>query len=116
MKTTKTIPITQLADALRNLPIAIQASTDKTLNLTKAHQLAKTLCPTKTGALRETIRVIRPSNTEANLTAGTPTVTYAKPVHDGTSKQPARPFLHQALHAETHNITQAIIQDSVTRL
>ena len=116
MNTTKTIPLTQLHEALRMLPEAIQASADHALNLPRTIQLAKTLCPAKTGALRETIKIHRPTNTETHLTAGDTTVTYAKAVHDGTSKQAARPFLTQALHAETHQIAQTVIQGTVTRL
>jgi len=116
MNTTRTIQAKQLPEALRQLPEAIQASADLALNLTRTIQLAKTLCPAKTGALRETIKVNRPTNTEAHLTAGNPTITYAQQVHDGTSNQPARPFLLQALQAETHNIAQTIIQGTVTRL
>ena len=116
MNTTKTIPITQLHEALNRLPEAIQASADHALNLPRTIQLAKTLCPAKTGALRETIKIHRPTNTEAHLTAGDTTVTYAQAVHDGTSRQAPRPFLLQAIQAETHNIAQTIIQGTVTRL
>jgi len=116
MNTTINIPIAQLATALRTLPEAIQASADTALNLPTAQALAKTLCPARTGALRETIKVSRPSNTEAFLTAGDPSVTYAQMVHDGTSRQAPRPFLYQALQAETPRITQEIIQGTVTQI
>ena len=116
MNTTKTIQATQLPEALRTIPEAIQASADTTLNLTRTLTLAKALCPVKTGALRETIKIHRPTSNEAYLTAGDATITYAKAVHDGTSNQPPRPFLHQALHAETQHITQEIIHGTVTRL
>lgn len=116
MNKTLNIRATELAEALRSIPEAILASADEALNLTRVKAQAEKLCPVKTGALRDTIRVHRPSNTEATLTAGGNGVTYAEAVHDGTSRQTPRPFLLQALQSEVQRIAQMIAQDSVTRL
>ena len=114
MNITRNIPLDQLGEALTRLPTTISVSVDETLHLPRLLTYAKALCPVATGALRDTIKITRPTNTTAQLTAGTPTVTYAAHVHDGTSRMPPRPFLLQALQAERdqipHEITGRLIQ------
>jgi hypothetical protein len=71
-----------------------------------------------TGALRESIRVERPSQYTARLLAGgggytNPLtgrpVNYARYVHDGTSRMPPRPFLAHALLSEKLSIAREIL-------
>lgn len=79
-------------------------------------KLAKQFCPVLTGALRDTIRVERPSGNTAKLVAGDEMVNYAPYVHDGTANQAAQPFLLSALIAERPNVARDILLEVVARL
>ena len=119
MRKTKTIQLSELASELQLLPQRITAKADQVLNLPNVLATAKAICPTRTGALRDTIRVERPTPTHSQLKAGGTQytnpetgkpVTYAPQVHDGTSRNPARPFLAQALQSQRDQIKQDLME------
>ena len=116
MNITRNIPIERLGETLTSLPLSIMVSVDETLNLTRTLTYAKSFCPVATGALRDTIRLTRPTNTKALLVAGGPHVTYAAHVHDGTSRMTPRPFLLQALQADRDQISNEITGRLIPRL
>ncbi len=118
MRITKTIQLSELAYELQILPQRITATADQALNLPKVLAIAKANCPTRTGALRESIRVERPDNQTAKLKAGGTTYTnpetgkpvdYAGHVHDGTSRNPPRPFLAEALQSQRDQIANELL-------
>ncbi len=125
MNTIRATTPERLGEELAKLTNAIEESADQALNLPRMHALAQAGCPVASGALRDSIRVIRPSTTSALLAAGgleyiNPVtgrpVTYARAVHDGSSRQAPRPFLEQAVMAEKHRVAKEIALGSVTRL
>ena len=81
--------------------------------LPRVLELARAFCPVLTGALRDSIRVERPGALRARLVAGGGVVVYARHVHDGTSSMPARPFLLQALIAESPRVARDILMGAV---
>ena len=125
MNVKKNIGLEGLGDELTRIPGAIAGAVDDALMLQGALMYAKTYCPTASGALRDSIRVERPSRDAALLAAGglayiNPVtggpVTYAGAVHDGSSRMAPRPFLIQALAAEREHIASMIALGSVARL
>ena len=116
MNITRNIPIQRLGDALTQLPQNIAVSVDETLDLPRVLVLAKALCPVATGALRDSIKITRPSNTSTQLSAGGPQAPYAAYVHDGTSRMQPRPFLLQAITAEKTQIPQEITGRLIPRI
>ena len=81
-------------------------------------EFAKAFCPVHTGALRDSIRVERPSPLRAKLVAGgggylnpltSREVDYARHVHWGTSRTPARPFMLQGVMAARLNVGHEIL-------
>ncbi len=109
MKVTKPVRLEDLGTELQLLPQSLQEAADLCLELPRMVTFAKAFCPVRTGALRDSVRVERPSQLAAKLVVGggghvNPLtgreVDYARHVHDGTSRTPARPFLLQAVLAE----------------
>jgi hypothetical protein len=109
VKVTKPVRLEDLGTELQLLPQSLQEAADLCLELPRMVTFAKAFCPVRTGALRDSVRVERPSQLAAKLVAGggghvNPLtggeVDYARHVHDGTSRTPARPFLLQAVLAE----------------
>ena len=109
MKVSKPIRLEDLGMELQLIPQTLQEAADLCLQLPRMVTFAKAFCPVRTGALRDSVRVERPSLLAAKLVAGggghvNPLtgreVDYARHVHDGTSRTPARPFLLQAVLAE----------------
>ena len=98
------------------IPQNLQESIDLVLQLPRMQELARGFCPVQTGALRDTIRVERPSPTTAKLVAGDDLVDYATQVHEGTTSQAAQPFLLQALIAERANVSRDFLLEVVNRL
>jgi len=109
VKVSKPIRLEDLGMELQLIPQTLQEAADLCLQLPRMVTFAKAFCPVRTGALRDSVRVERPSLLAAKLVAGggghvNPLtgreVDYARHVHDGTSRTPARPFLLQAVLAE----------------
>jgi len=109
VKMTKPVRLEDLGTELVLIPQSLQDAADLCLELPRMVAFAKAFCPVRTGALRDSVRVERPSLLAAKLVAGggghvNPLtgreVDYARHVHDGTSRTPARPFLLQAILAE----------------
>lgn len=116
MRIVKKVRLEDLAYELSLIPQNLQESVDLVLQLPRMLELAREFCPVLTGALRDTIRVERPSPTIAKLVAGDEIVEYAPHVHDGTSSKVAQPFLLQALIAERPNVSRDILTEAVARL
>jgi hypothetical protein len=109
VKVSKPVRLEDLGTELQMIPQTLQEAADLCLQLPRMLTFAKAFSPVHTGALRDSIRVDRPSMLSAKLVAGggghvNPLtgreVDYARHVHDGTSRTPARPFLLQAVLAE----------------
>jgi len=109
LKVSKPVRLKDLGTELVLIPQSLQEAADLCLQLPRMVTYAKAFCPVQTGALRDSVRVERPSRLAAKLVAGggghvNPhtgrEVDYARHVHDGTSRAPARPFLLQAILAE----------------
>lgn len=107
MSTVKVIPLENLPRELEQIPERLREAAGQALSLEDFLELAKSLCPVETGALRSSIRAERHGPLTAVLVAGgggfvNPRtgreVDYARHVHDGTSRQAPNPFLLQALH------------------
>jgi len=112
VKVSKTVRLEDLGTELAMIPQSLQEAADMCLQLPRILAFARAFCPVRTGALRDSIRVERPSSLSAKLVAGggghiNPLtgreVDYARHVHDGTSRMPGRPFLLQAVLAERLN-------------
>ncbi len=112
MKVSKTVRLEDLGTELAMIPQSLQEAADMCLQLPRILAFARAFCLVRTGALRDSIRVERPSSLSAKLVAGggghiNPLtgreVDYARHVHDGTSRMPGRPFLLQAVLAERLN-------------
>ncbi|MFH2111213.1 MAG: hypothetical protein ABIJ47_08150 [Candidatus Bathyarchaeota archaeon] len=108
MKVSKTLRLEDLGAELSLIPQSIQEAADLALEVPAMLEFARAFCPVRTGALRGSIRVERPGPLAAKLVAGggghvNPLtgreVDYARHVHDGTSRMPARPFLLQGVLA-----------------
>ena len=109
MKVTRRIRLEDLALEFRMIPQKIEAAAQATLGMPFMVAAAKAFCPVDTGALMSSIRAEMRGDLSAALVAGgggyvNPRtgmpVDYARYVHDGTSRVPARPFLLQAVLAE----------------
>jgi HK97 gp10 family phage protein len=126
LRVTKNIRVQDLAMEISLIPQNFTEASEMTLQLPRVVSYAKALCPVQTGALRDSIRVENPRPYTAKLVAGGgrhvnaltgKVVDYARHVHDGTSRMPARPFLAQALLSEKLNIARDILYSAagVTR-
>ena len=118
MKISKTVRLKDLGMELQLIPQTLQSAADLCLQLPRMVTFARAFCPVRTGALRDSIRIERPSHLTAKLVAGggghvNPLtgreVDYARHVHDGTSRMPARPFILQAVLAERLNTGREIL-------
>ena len=115
----QTVRLEDLGTELALIPQSLQEAADMCLQLPRILAFARAFCPVRTGALRDSIRVERPSSLSAKLVAGggghiNPLtgreVDYARHVHDGTSRMPGRPFLLQAVLAERLNTGREMLQ------
>lgn len=122
MKISKPVRLEYLGMELQMIPQTLQEASDICLQLPRMVTFAKAFCPVRTGALRDSVRVERPSLLIAKLVAGggghvNPLtgreVDYARHVHDGTSRTPARPFILQAVLAERLNVGREILHRAV---
>ena len=109
MKVTRRIRLDDLGLELRMIPQKIEGAAQATLQMPFMVAAAKAFCPVDTGALMASVRAEMRGDLSAALVAGgggfiNPRtgrpVDYARHVHDGTSRMPARPFLLQAIIAE----------------
>ena len=122
MRVIRKIRLDDLELELSLIPQNFSEASDLALNLPKVQAFAKAICPFMTGTLRDSIRVERPTPHTAKLLAGGASFTnpltgkivdYARYVHDGTSRNPARPFLAQALFSEALNVAREILHKVV---
>jgi HK97 gp10 family phage protein len=119
LKASKTLRLEDLEAELSLIPDALRDAADQALEAPTTLELARSFCPVNTGALRDSIRVERPGPLQARLVAGgggyvNPLtgrdVDYARHVHDGTSRTPARPFMLQAVLATRAGVGQEILE------
>jgi len=118
VKVSKPVRLEDLGMEVQMIPQSLQEAADLCLQLPRMLTFARAFCPVRTGALRGSIRVERSSRLSAKLVAGggghvNPLtgreVDYARHVHDGTSRTPARPFILQAVLAERLNTGREIL-------
>ncbi|MBL7169364.1 hypothetical protein ISS40_11880 [Candidatus Bathyarchaeota archaeon] len=109
MKVTRRIRLEDLGLEFRMIPKKIEEAAQATLGMPFMVAAAKAFCPVDTGALMASVRAEMRGDLLATLVAGgggfiNPRtgrpVDYARHVHDGTSRVPARPFLLQAVLSE----------------
>ena len=109
MKVTRRIRLEDLGLELRMIPQKIEEAAQATLGMPFMVAAAKAFCPVDTGSLMASVRAEMRGDLSAALIAGgggyvNPRtgrpVDYARRVHDGTSRLPARPFLLQAVLSE----------------
>lgn len=107
MRVVKVLSLEDLPRELDHLPERLREAAGQTLSLEGFVELAKSLCPVETGALRASIRAEGRGPLTTVLVVGgggfvNPRtgreVDYARYVHDGTSRRAPNPFLLQALH------------------
>jgi len=119
MKVKRRIRLEDLGLELRLLPQRIGEAASLTLQMPWMLAAAQSFCPVDTGALLSSIRWEIRGPHEAALVAGglnyvNPRtgrpVTYARHVHDGTSRTPARPFLLQAILQERLRMARAMME------
>ena len=122
MKVSKTLRLEDLGTELSLIPQSLQEAADLALELPAMVEFSRAFCPVRSGALRGSIRVERPSLLSAKLVAGgrghvNPLtgreVDYARHVHDGTSVMPARPFLLQGIMAARLSVGREILGRAV---
>jgi len=109
VKVTKKVRLEDLALEFRLIPERIGEAVSVTLGQPWLEASAKAFCPVDTGALMGSIRTEQRGPYAIALVAGGAgyfnprtgrPVNYARHVHDGTSRMPARPFLLQAVIME----------------
>lgn len=109
MKMTKRVRLEDLGLELSLLPGKIGSAARSSLSLQHVVTAARSFCPVDTGALSASVRAEVRGPYEAALVAGGAQhinprtmrpVDYARVVHEGTSRTPARPFLLQAVLQE----------------
>ena len=119
MRVTKRIRFEDLGLELRLLPQKISEAATLTLQMPWMVAAAKSFCPVDTSALMGSIRAERRGPYATALVAGglqyinprtLRPVDYARYVHDGTSRVPARPFLLQAVLAERSRFAREMFQ------
>ena len=122
MKVTKSISLEDLGHELRLLPLKVSEATANVLRLPWFQDTAKSLCPVDTSALLSSIRTESRGPHEVAIVAGgggfiNPRtgreVDYARQVHDGTSRMPARPFLLQAVIQERLRYAREILRKTM---
>ncbi len=121
MKVTKRISLEDLGHELRLLPEKVSEATANVLRLPWFEDTAKSLCPVDTSALLSSIRTEARGPHEVALVAGGGGFTnprtgrevdYAREVHDGTSRIPARPFLLQAVLLERERYLKEMLAET----
>ncbi len=121
MKVTKRISLEDLGHELRLLPEKVSEATANVLRLPWFEDTAKSLCPVDTSALLFSIRTEARGPHEVALVAGGGGFTnprtgreadYAREVHDGTSRMPARPFLLQAVLLERERYLKEMLAET----
>jgi len=119
------IRLEDLGPELRMLPQRIGEAAQTTLQIPFMVAAAKSFCPVDTGALMDSIRAESRGPYEAALVAGgggfiNPRtgreVDYAIPVHEGTSRMPARPFFLQAVIQERERFAREMFQKTAEAL
>jgi hypothetical protein len=119
MRVSKRIRLEDLGLELRLLPTHIGEAATEALDLEWMVAAAKSFCPIDTATLMASIRAERRGLYESALIAGgggwvNPKtgreVDYAKPVHDGTSRMLARPFLLQAVVQERLRLVRQMFE------
>jgi len=119
VKVKRRIRLEDLGLELRLLPQRIGEAATLTLQMPWMQAAAQSFCPVDTGALLGSIRWEIRGPYEAALVAGglnyvNPRtgrpVDYARYVHDGTSRMPARPFLLQAVLQERLRYARAMME------
>lgn len=121
MRITKKIGIDDLGIEFELLVQKIGEAATLSLGCDAMVEEARSLCPVDTGALASSIRAERRGPFRTALVAGgggfiNPRtgreVDYARLVHDGTSRMPARPFLLQAVLAERTGFASEIVENT----
>ena len=125
MKVTRRIRLEDLGLEFELLPQRIGEAAALTLHELWMLAAAQSFCPVDTGALLGSIRWELRGPHEAALIAGglgyvNPRtgcpVDYARHVHDGTSRMPARPFLLQAVLQERLRYTREMLRKTMEAL
>jgi len=121
VKVTKRIRLEDLGVELQLLPRKISEATATVLQLPWYEASARAFCPVDTAALMSSIRTEVRGPHEIALIAGgggfiNPRtgrkVDYARFVHDGTSRMPARPFMMQAVLLERERYLREMLNVS----
>jgi len=121
VRVTKAIRFEDLGLELRLISEKTAEASTTSLSLDRMVLSAKALCPVDTGALMASIRAERRSPLESAIIAGgggyvnprtLRLVDYARPVNDGTSRTPPRPFMLQAVLAERLRLAREIMDRS----
>ena len=119
MKVTKRVRLEDLALELSLIPERIGEAASLTLQQPWLEASAKAFCPVDTGALLGSVRTESRGPHAIALVAGGAgyinprtgrSVDYARHVHDGTSRMPARPFLLQAVIMERLRYLREILR------
>jgi len=119
MRVVRRIRLEDLGMELGLLPQRIGEAAALTLQIPRMVAAAKSFCPVDTSALMGSIRAERRGPYATALVAGglqyinprtLRPVDYARYVHDGTSRVPARPFLLQAVLAERSRFAREMFQ------
>ena len=109
MRITKRVPLNELRLELEMLPRKVAEAADQALGCESMVVAAKAFCPVRTGALRNSIRAERRGPYSTALVAGGGEISYARIVHEGTSRMPPRPFLLQALKMEKLHFARELL-------
>lgn len=118
MRVSKRVRLEDLALEFPLLAQSIKEAAHQELSLEYFVAAAKSLCPIDTSALMSSIRAERRGPYESALVAGgggyiNPRtgreVDYARYVHDGTSRMPARPFLLQAIISQRLRFARKVL-------
>ena len=118
---TKRVRLEDLALELSLIPQRISDAVSVTLGQPRLEASSKAFCPVYTGALMGSIRTERRGPHVIALVAGGASyinprtgrpVDYARHVHDGTSRVPARPFLLQAVIMERLRYLREILRST----
>ena len=109
MRIERNVKLEDLAAELRMIPGRIEEAAQMALQMPSMVAAAKAFCPVDTGALMTSIRaeasgafsvaLVAGGGGYINPRTGRP-VDYARSIHEGTSRTPARPFLLQAVLSE----------------
>ena len=125
MKVTRKVRLEDLALELRLIPQRISEAASLTLQQPWLEASAKAFCPVDTGALLGSVRTESRGPHAIALVAGGAgyinprtghPVDYARHVHDGTSRMPARPFLLQAVLLERLRYAREMLRKTMEAL